>query len=111
MLPVLQGPANASSVQHPIGLAALEVLDRARASVRDLVGVSDATVVFTSGATEANNLALLGLAASTSSRRRTIVTTQIEHASVLEPLTRVAGSLEVVFVSVDQAGIVDLDAV
>lgn len=110
MLPVLQGPTNASSVQHPVGRAAAEMLDRARAHVRELVGMPDSTVVFTSGATEANNLALLGLAASTSSPHRRIVTTQIEHASVLEPLSWAADSWEVIRVRVDHEGIVDLDA-
>src|SRR5688572_3591461 len=77
--------ANPSSV-HAHGRASRRVVEDARASVAELVGVDPRDVVFTSGGTEANNLALRSLAKPGT----TIVTSRIEHPSV----TRVVESLE-----------------
>jgi len=78
---------NAGSISHEYGLRAKGHVEHARRQVAAVVGARRHEVVFTSGATEANNLALLGLAAhGEQSRRRHLVSTQIEHKSVLEPL-------------------------
>lgn len=78
MLPHLHGVGNASSV-HAYGRSASDAVRTARQRIAHLIGCSPGEVVFTSGATEANNLAL-GAAAS---RRGTTVTTPVEHPSVL----------------------------
>jgi len=90
MLPFLGPPANPSSA-HREGAHARSALETARAQVAALVGAAPAEIVLTSGATEANNLALRGTAAG-----RGIVTTAIEHASVLETAQAVAAPLTVV---------------
>ncbi len=80
MLPFLGPPANPSSA-HREGARARTALEAARAEVAALVGALAAEIVFTSGATEANNLALRGTCAGTG---RGLITTAVEHASVLE---------------------------
>jgi cysteine desulfurase len=89
MLAFLGPPANASSA-HREGARARAALEAARADVAALVGAAPAEIVFTSGATEANNLALRGVLAAAPAGAA-VVTTAIEHASVLEPARALAG--------------------
>lgn len=82
---------NAGSRTHIYGQAAKVRVNEARAQVAVVVGAAADEVIFTSGATESNNLALLGLAPFGDDRgRRHIVSTQIEHKAVLEPLDELA---------------------
>lgn len=76
--------ANPSSLHTP-GRRARRALEDARARVAASLSVAPSRVVFTSGATEANNLAVLGLARAAKERGRRIVTTAIEHSAVLGP--------------------------
>jgi cysteine desulfurase len=75
--------ANASST-HAAGAAALRRIEAAREQIAARVGGAPGGIVFTSGATEANNLALAGALAAAPDERRHIVTTRIEHKSVLD---------------------------
>jgi cysteine desulfurase len=75
---------NAGSRTHDYGRVAREVVERARDRVAAVIQASRGDVFFTSGATESNNLAILGL--SGDSGRRHIVTSRIEHHAVLEPV-------------------------
>lgn len=78
---------NPSSVDHFHGKRAARAVAEARESIARVAGTAAELVVFTSGATEANNLAILGLANHADrSRRRHIISTEIEHKAVLEPL-------------------------
>ena len=78
---------NAGSRTHDFGRRARRLVERARDRVAAVAGASRGDVVFTSGATESNNLAILGLARHGASiGRRHIVSTAIEHHAVLEPL-------------------------
>lgn len=78
---------NAGSRTHEFGSRAKQLVQTARKSVAAVVKAESADVIFTSGATEANNLAILGLAGEGERRgRRHLVTTSIEHKAVLEPL-------------------------
>jgi cysteine desulfurase len=78
---------NAGSRTHDFGAQAWRAVERARDRVAAVAGVSRGDVVFTSGATESNNLAILGLARhGEATGRRHIVSTRIEHHAVLEPL-------------------------
>jgi cysteine desulfurase len=79
--------ANAASTHAP-GLAARERIAAAAAEVASLAGARPEDVVWTSGATEANNLAILGAARFRAARGRHIVTAVTEHASVIEPCRR-----------------------
>ena len=82
-------PANASSRGHRPGLEAAAAVERARAQVATALGASPEWVVFTSGATEANNLALKGVAEAAlgePSGRRRLLSLVSEHRAVLDPL-------------------------
>ncbi len=82
---------NAGSRTHEYGVRAKKAVQLAREQVAAVVAADHGEVIFTSGATESNNLALLGLAEEGErSRRRHIVSTQIEHKAVLEPLELLA---------------------
>jgi len=77
---------NSGSRTHAFGLRAKGAIEKARQQVADVVDAQKDEVIFTSGATESNNLAILGLAAELKEKDKThIVTTAIEHKAVLEP--------------------------
>ena len=104
MLPFLGPPANPSSA-HREGARARAVMEAARADVAALIGAAPGEIVFTSGATEANNLALRAAGADAA-----LATTAVEHASVLEPARAAAGA-RLRVVSVDAEGRVAVEAV
>src|SRR5690606_13044456 len=79
--------ANPSSL-HSGGVAASRLLEKAREQVEQLMNTKQGRWVFTSGGTEANNLAIKGVARALSSRGKHIITTRIEHASVYEAITQ-----------------------
>ena len=79
---------NAASRQYRLGWEALEAVDEARAQVADLIGAEAKEIVFTSGATESNNLALKGLAEAYREKGSHFVTLVTEHKSVLDALKR-----------------------
>ena len=82
---------NAGSRTHEYGLRARKAVERARDQVAAVVGARPDELVFTSGATESNNLAILGLAPfGEANGRRHVVSTAIEHKAVLEPLEALA---------------------
>lgn len=80
-----EGYGNPSSL-HAKGFEAEKLLKNARVRVADRIGCTPEEVLFTSGGTEANNLAILGAARALSRRGRRIVSTQIEHPSVEQPM-------------------------
>ena len=83
---------NAGSRTHEYGVRAKRAVEEARSRVAGVVDADPSEVVFTSGATESNNLAILGLADALEIRGKThIVSTAIEHKAVLEPLERLKG--------------------
>jgi cysteine desulfurase len=102
---------NASSI-HAWGQAAREAVDAAREQVARTIGCAPAEVVFTGGATEADNFALIGAALANEERGRHIVASAVEHHAVLEPcrFLRTRG-FAVSYVPVDRAGRVDPDDV
>jgi cysteine desulfurase len=78
---------NAGSRTHEFGAQAARTVENARRQIAGVAHVEPSGVIFTSGATEANNIAILGLAQEGLATRRThVVTTSIEHKAVLEPL-------------------------
>lgn len=83
---------NAGSRTHSYGQAAKQRVNRARDEVAAVIGAQAEEVIFTSGATESDNLAILGLAAhGEATSRKHIISTQIEHKAVLEPLEILRG--------------------
>lgn len=104
---------NAGSRTHEYGLRAKKAVQTAREQAASVVGVATDEVVFTSGATESNNIAILGLAAyGEAEGRRHIVSTAIEHKAVLEPLEFLeARGFEITLVRPDTMGVVTADTV
>src|SRR3954465_6507078 len=76
---------NASSRNHPFGWRAAKAVEAAREQVATLIGARFRDIVFTSGETESNNLAIKGVAAAAPRERRHIVTVATEHPAVLDP--------------------------
>ena len=110
LLAALELPANPSS-PHALGERAADIVDRARRSVAELVGCAPAELTFTSGATEANNVTIVGgaKAALRTTNRRRVVVSAVEHRSVLEPAAALAElGFEVVLAPVDSNGRIDL---
>ena len=113
LLDALDMPANASS-PHALGERAASIVANARRDVSALIGCAPAELIFTSGATEADNLAIVGGAAAqarSGDRRRRIIVSAIEHAAVLEPAAHLAEQgFEIVMAPVDFEGTVDIEA-
>lgn len=101
---------NASSV-HSKGQAALKAVESSRELIGNAIGTEAVDVVFTSGGTEADNLAIKGVAMANIEKGRHIVTSQIEHSAVLESCRFAEDELgfEVTYIPVDKYGVVDLD--
>jgi len=112
MLPYLQSSCGNPSSQHGLGTAAADALAEARSSIARLVGArSPRDILFTSGGTESIHSALHAARAKSPERRR-IVTSQVEHPAVLEPLEfleRERG-YEIVRIGVDENGVLDREA-
>ena len=106
------GIGNASSVTHRFGRRVAERLERARAEVAALIGAASEEIIFTSGATESNNLAILGAARANTHRGRHLVSARTEHKAVLDPLKRLQKEgFTVTLVSPDGAGRIAPEAV
>jgi cysteine desulfurase len=100
---------NAASKQHRFGWDAHDAVERARKQVAALIGAGGKEIVFTSGATEANNLAIKGAAKARRARRNHLVTVTTEHHAVLDPVTRLAeDGWRVTVVPVNASGFIDL---
>ena len=106
-------PGNSGSRTHEYGLRAKKIVQNAREQVASVVRAKPEELIFTSGATESNNIAVLGLAAWGMGRgRRHIVSTAIEHKAVLEPLREMEKrGFEVTLLPPDPSGTVSADAV
>ncbi len=101
---------NAASRTHAFGWRAGEAVESAREEVARLIGADAREIVFTSGATESNNLALLGAARAARERGDHIVTCQTEHRAVLDPLLALQKEgFRVTRLAVDAEGLVDVD--
>jgi cysteine desulfurase len=111
MWPYLTGTFGNPSSHHTVGEAAATALADARSAVAEWLSCRTGEVVFTSGGTEADNLAIKGLALARP-RGRHIVTTPIEHEAVLESVDylRRQHGFEVTFVELDSTGLVSLDS-
>ncbi len=112
MLPYFtEGFGNASSI-YSIGRESRKALDDARETVAGILGCGPSEIVFTSGGTESDNLALKGVAFANRPRGNHIITTQVEHHAILhtaEYLEKRFG-FRVTYLPVDQYGTVDLEA-
>ncbi len=96
---------NAASRNHVFGRAAEEAVDRARAQVAGLIGAAAREIIFTSGATESDNLAIKGVAGAFRKKGNHLVTVVTEHKAVLDPCKRLErDGFQVTFLPVDRHG-------
>jgi cysteine desulfurase len=108
MLPHLGGRRGNPSSLHEFGGSAREGLEEARDRVASLIGASPGEIVFTSGGTESDDLAILGLARSANPEKRHAVVSRVEHAAVREATKRLQSEgFEVSWIGVDEDGLVD----
>ena len=102
---------NPHASDHNYGKRAASAVNNARLQVANLIGARDPnSIIFTSGATEANNLAILGTARALKGKRNKIITCITEHKAVLETAKSLdQEGFEVVFLKVNQDGLISLD--
>ena len=106
MLPYLERAyGNEGSTSHAFGWEARDAVDFARQTMASAIGATPREIVFTSGATESNNLALRGVAQRTRRKGNHIVSVTTEHKAILDPLVRLARrDFEITLLPVEQAG-------
>lgn len=99
---------NASS-QHAFGRRARQVVEAARHQLAETINAEDKEIIFTSGGSESNNTTIFGTARARKKIGKKIITTKIEHPSVLNPMKRLAQEgYEIVYLDVDEAGHINL---
>ncbi|GLB34785.1 putative beta-eliminating lyase [Lyophyllum shimeji] len=111
MLPYLTDQyGNPHSRTHAYGWEAEQAVEGARKHVADLIGADTKDIVFTSGATETNNMAIKGIARFHKEKKRHIITTQTEHKCVLDSCRKLGEEgFEITYLPVQKDGIVALD--
>jgi len=101
---------NAASRNHSFGWQAEEAVEKARKQVADLVGATPKEIVFTSGATESDNLALKGVAEMYAEKGNHIITAATEHKAILDTCKRLEKEgLRVTYLPVQANGLIDLE--
>jgi len=111
MLPYLREQyGNPASSTHAFGCKAREAVEHAREEVAALIGAQPRDIVWTSGATESNNLALKGAAAASAGRGRHLVTVATEHKAVLDTMQHLERQgYEVTYLAPGPDGLLDID--
>jgi cysteine desulfurase len=112
MIPYLTGHfGNPASRSHAFGWEAEAAVERAREEVAALVGADPKDIIWTSGATESNNLALKGAAHFYASRGKHVITLKTEHKAVLDACRELERQgFEVTYLDVQENGLIDLEA-
>lgn len=110
MLPFFyENPGNAASRNHPFGWVAEEAVDYAREQIAGLINVDPKEIIFTSGATESDNLALKGVFEMYSRKGNHIITVKTEHKAVLDACNKIEKmGGEVTYLDVNREGLIDL---
>ncbi len=111
MLTYMKSSFGNPSSLHSLGQKAKQALEKSREGVAKLVNAEEPeTIIFTSGATESNNLAIKGTASRNKNRGTKILTSSVEHMSVVNPCKfMIRKGFQVVFLPVDRFGLVDLE--
>lgn len=101
---------NASSANHKFGWEAEEAVSKARMQVAKLIGANPREIIFTSGSTEANNMAIKGVADIYSDKGNHIITCNTEHKAVLETCECLSEKgFEITYLKVNQDGLIDIE--
>ena len=95
---------------HKIGVEAKKLIDASTEQIADILGVKPSEIIYTSGSSESNNTAIKGVCLKYANRGKHIITTELEHSSIIAPLNYLTTlGYEVDFVALDENGKVDLD--
>ncbi len=95
---------------HKLGLEAKKIIDKSTNIIASILKVSSKEVIYTSGASESNNMAIKGICLKYQNRGKHIITTNLEHSSVIAPISYLQNlGFEIDFVKLDENGLVDLD--
>ena len=101
---------NPASRSHSFGWEAEEAVEQARQQVADLIGADSREIIWTSGATESDNLAIKGVAEFYQSRGKHLITVKTEHKAVLDPMRELEREgFEVTYLDVQSNGLIDLE--
>ncbi len=101
---------NPASIHHRFGWEASDAVEKARVQVADMIGSTPEEIIFTSGATEADNLAIKGIARLLAEKGKHIVTCKTEHKAVLDVCKWLESQgYEITYLPVDKYGVVDID--
>ena len=112
MMPYLTTHFGNASSTHPFGTTAMDAVDKARQQVADLLGCSAEEIIFTSGATESDNLAISGIAYACREKGNHIITSTAEHHAILDTCHALAAEgFETTYLPVDKYGMVSPDDV
>ncbi|KGP71131.1 cysteine desulfurase family protein [Pontibacillus yanchengensis] len=110
MVPVMQDVYGNPSSVHSFGRKARKILDDARNVLATSIGAQEKDIIFTSGGTEADNLAVMGAAKGNQHLGKHIITTAIEHHAVLHPAEQLeVEGFEVTYLPVNEAGLISID--
>ncbi|MBQ2872537.1 MAG: cysteine desulfurase [Bacilli bacterium] len=105
----LDYPGNSNSL-HSLGVKSKELEDYATSEIAKMLGVKSSEIIYTSGASESNNLAIKGICLKYQNRGKHIITTFLEHSSIIGPMNYLSNmGFEVDFVKIKDDGLVDLD--
>ena len=105
----LEYPGNSNSL-HSLGVKSKQLEDYATSEIAKMLGVKSSEIIYTSGASESNNLAIKGVCLKYQNRGKHIITTLLEHSSVVAPLNYLTNmGFEVDFVKITDTGVVDLE--
>ena len=95
---------------HKLGVESKELIDASTKQIADILGVNPKEIIYTSGASESNNMAIKGICLQYQNRGKHIITTNFEHSSIYGPISYLQTlGFEVDFVKTDEYGVVDLN--
>lgn len=95
---------------HKLGVDANKLIDASTKQIASILGVKSEEIIYTSGASEANNMAIKGICLKYQNRGKHIITTELEHSSVVAPISYLTKlGFEVDFAKLDENGVVDLE--
>lgn len=95
---------------HKLGLEAKNLIDASTQQIANILGVKEKEIIYTSGATESNNAAIFGVIEKYEMRGKEIITTKLEHSSIIEPLNHLEKKgYTIKYVQLDKYGRVDLE--
>ena len=101
-------PGNSNSL-HSLGVKSKELEEYATAKIAGMLNVKPSEIIYTSGASESNNMAIKGVIDYYKHRNKLVITTELEHASISETLQQLGEDISVKYVKLDKFGHIDLD--